>query len=280
MMVIDISELELPDGWCDRAGRALQKIKQLPEGDRTDAIKAMADIWSGLKPQLMKLSYDKCWYCETKQERSDNAVDHFRPKGRVAECNGHSGYWWLAFDHTNFRYCCTFCNSRRVDQDGGTDGGKQDHFPMVEGTTWASCATDDLDSEQPLLLDPTKAFDPGLLWFEETGRPVPKYGREINVVFCERAETSIRLYHLDHRHLIENRKLLFNYVAGRVRDGAKYFKQYGKGDTTAKVALDGVVTDLIKACDRRSEYSAAAKAYLMGFRGQDQEWLDAVIASI
>lgn len=49
-------------------------------------------VWRDLKDGLANLLHDKCWYCETAVDRSDNAVDHFRPKGRVSDAaNPHAG---------------------------------------------------------------------------------------------------------------------------------------------------------------------------------------------
>ena len=92
-------------------------------------------IWRELKDRLGELLHDKCWFCETQIDRSDNAVDHFRPKKAVSgTANPHAGYRWLAFALENFRYSCTYCNSRRVDQIGGTAGGKANLFPLVNET--------------------------------------------------------------------------------------------------------------------------------------------------
>ena len=101
------------------------------------------------------LSDDKCWYCESKQIRLDRHVDHYRPKNSVAECADHPGYWWLAFRSYNYRYSCTYCNSRRVDQRSGQAGGKADHFPLRDESRRAFSPDDPIDDEQPTLLDPT-----------------------------------------------------------------------------------------------------------------------------
>jgi len=72
-----------------------------------------------IDPSLEQLSREKCWYCETKQERSNMAVDHFRPKSGVAECAAHPGYWWLALAADNYRFACTYCNSLLKDGEAG-----------------------------------------------------------------------------------------------------------------------------------------------------------------
>src|SRR5690606_8161881 len=118
-----------------------------------------ADVWKELKLPLATLFHQKCWYCESSVTRDDNAVDHFRPKGRVKEAQQtHTGYRWLAFNHTNYRYSCTFCNSRRVNVEGGTTGGKADRFPLMN-EAMRVYAEGLCDAEEPMLLDPCDPFD-------------------------------------------------------------------------------------------------------------------------
>lgn len=46
---------------------------------------------------LEKLFHDKCAYCESSTlAGADWDVEHYRPKGRVAERPDHPGYYWLA----------------------------------------------------------------------------------------------------------------------------------------------------------------------------------------
>src|ERR1700684_3476119 len=105
MRYIDWTRLRLPDGWLDRAAAAANAVAG--GEDPND----YAPVWRELKDGLADLSNDKCWYCEMPVPRSDNAVDHFRPKGRMGDAaNEHNGYRWLAFERSNFRYACTFCN--------------------------------------------------------------------------------------------------------------------------------------------------------------------------
>lgn len=81
-------------GWFNRAEQALTEVQALPSEDRPKAINDRSALWSDLKTALREVSHRKCWYCESREDRSDNAVDHYRPKNRVAECMDHEGYWW------------------------------------------------------------------------------------------------------------------------------------------------------------------------------------------
>jgi hypothetical protein len=153
----------LPNGWDQQAQQAENAVAPAQPNDRPAAINEHSQVWQGLKATLKRASHEKCWYCESVDIRSDNAVDHFRPKNAVAECSDHEGYWWLAFKWENFRFCCTFCNCRRVNQATGHAGGKADHFPLKDEGRRARSPGDDLEDEEPMLLDPSSSADPGHL---------------------------------------------------------------------------------------------------------------------
>lgn len=191
MRFIDNRRLRPPDDWATKADNARTAVL-----DRGEDVNGFSAVWRALKDSLADLSFDKCWYCEMSQIRSDQAVDHFRPK---------SLYRWLAFTASNLRYSCTFCNSRRTDAETGIVGGKGDHFPLAAGTIRATMAGQE-GEEQPLLLNPCAADDPMLLDFNDDGRPVARYPD--HAMRSLRAKTSIRLYHLDHSDLVEHRRVL------------------------------------------------------------------------
>ena len=145
------------------AGKSPSETEEIALEARHKAINAKSDVWHAAKDALRLASHGKCWYCESRQDRSDMPVDHFRPKNRVLEAPGHPGYWWLAFDWRNYRYSCTYCNSKRRDIEGGTEGGKRDHFPVIPPPPHAWCDTDPQDRAK--LLDPTDDSDTKLLTF-------------------------------------------------------------------------------------------------------------------
>jgi len=61
---------------------------------RTTLIERHRNKWVAFRPHLAELSHNKCWYTESLNPGTDDDVDHFRPKGEVAEDTGHGGYWW------------------------------------------------------------------------------------------------------------------------------------------------------------------------------------------
>ena len=258
----------LPDRWGDRAKQAETAVAEVTSDDRAAAVKQHRGVWRELKETLRTASRGKCWYCESIDVRSDNAVDHFRPKNAVAECHDHNGYWWLAFDWRNHRFCCTYCNSRRIDQATGLGGGKADHFPLRDEAHRARTPEDGLDAEEPVLLDPTIAADPGLLWFDENGEaaPHPICGDSDRYTH-RRAKTSIQLYHLNHQSLVEQRKALCSAIRWHVQKADGYFGKYMNGDATAQGAFGATIEDLRKRLLMDAPYTATARAMLMGLRG-------------
>jgi len=279
MRYISLEGLKFSEKWEEKVHKAQEEIKDLTPEERIARINACASIWQELKTDLEKCSHHKCWYCESNQDRSDNHFDHFRPKGRVAECPDHKGYWWLALDWTNYRFSCTFCNSRRKDLEMGDSGGKWDYFPLLDESKRARTPSDDLDAEQPLLLDPTKASDPGLLWFDQNGFVVPKFAQQGHPFLYQRADISIKLYHLNYYKTREKRKALYNDVLQLVKEGDKYFNRFANGDRDLAYALDQVLYRLRIMLNEDAEFSAATRSYLLGQRNDNREWLDAFITT-
>lgn len=270
MRYIDLQPVErsLPNEWRQRAQQAENDVAGAQPQDRAAKVNRHSKVWQDLKGTLKSASHDKCWYCESIDIRSDNAVDHFRPKNAVAECPGHEGYWWLAFKWENFRFCCTYCNCRRIDQMTGIDGGKAAHFPLRDEARRAKTPADDLGDEEPMLLDPAVSADPGLLWFDENGQAAPNpICNSPNGYLSSRVENSIRFYHLNHPGVVDQRKALCSEIRRRLVEADRYFKKYSDGDGTARGAFDDAIKDLKGRLAARAPHSATARAMLMGLRG-------------
>jgi hypothetical protein len=103
----------------------------------------------------------KCAWCERVLPSSRELdVEHYRPKTEVTEWVGAPelvsgtppkenslgpGYWWLAFEWTNYSLACKTCNQ----------AWKRNLFPVV---TRQTCVEGVERSERPLLLDPGTPF--------------------------------------------------------------------------------------------------------------------------
>jgi uncharacterized protein (TIGR02646 family) len=263
--------------WLDKAAEATAELIAADGDKKSNVIESTGNIWSELKSELGKLSAEKCWYCESRQIRSDRHVDHFRPKGKLSGCH-HVGYWWLAYDPTNYRYSCTYCNSRRTDEATGKTGGKGAYFPIEDSNSRCSCPDDNLAQERPLLLDPTSVLDPSLLWFNDNGEAVPTYDKTESTWNHQRASTSIELYHLNHSALCDERRQIVNRCKRLVRDGDTEFKGFRQGFAAAEARLSLIIRDLLELIDASSEYSASARSTLRGLRSAARPWLDVLIA--
>jgi hypothetical protein len=262
-------ERNIPQKWLKKAQKLTERMINLSTEQRKKVIKEK-ELWKELKGILKKVMNGKCWYCESNQCRTDNPIDHFRPKNRVAESTLHQGYWWLAYKWQNYRYCCDYCNTHGSELTRGTPGGKQDHFPLWDESQRSNSITDNLELEQPLLLDPLCRTDPGLLWFNEDGSAVPHIccGNDSEQYLFKRASESIRLYHLNQTEIKEKRALLWNDIKKLVENADKMFLKFSNGNQTARDAFEHNLDLLSSKIDENAEYSMTALAMLMGLRGK------------
>jgi hypothetical protein len=122
-------------------------------------------LWSVVKHKQALVgdaNLTKCAWCETHCEwKRQLDVDHYRPKGEVAHWIGSpplvsdtppelapvsAGYWWLAFDWSNYSLACSPCNQ----------GWKRTVFP-VRGAR-APYGEGMEAHEVALLVDPMSTF--------------------------------------------------------------------------------------------------------------------------
>ncbi len=272
---------DIPQEWRDRAGaltRQLLEAKDDPETNedgtprrhrrlaqekRKSLIKANSSLWGELKPIFLRWSFGKCWYSEARDIGSDYHVDHFRPKGRVAnhpECPGNSreveGYWWLAFDWRNYRVACSICNSPHT-EDGETLG-KWDYFPLCTNDAVHS-PTANIDEEIPLLLDPTRESDVRLVTFRETGEAVPAVPVGSHV--WRRVSLAIKILNLNSTPLKEERRRvvgemrsLLDLLDELYRRPLRNQDQYFQGD------VNRILEDIRKNTAPDRELCGAARA--------------------
>lgn len=268
MRYVDRSKLLKPTGWIQRAQTA---AKAVAAGDDPND---HSQVWRDLKDGLAALLHDKCWYCESSVDRSDNAVDHFRPKNRVSDAaNPHLGYRWLAFNESNFRYACTYCNSRRKDVEGGTAGGKADRFPLVNEAQRVYAAGP-IAVEQPMLLDPCEISDWRLLGcHQENGQPCAASKDPISK---QRAEASIEILHLHYEPTCKKRHAAAVQLMSDVDEGKRLFELVTQYPTRAS-DFKGVAARLHRAIDRESPYSGDMHFLLRGQRSDAHPWIQELL---
>lgn len=265
MRYIDQDDLVLPQGWLTRAAAAAADVENGGSPDDHDG------VWRELKDALSALfPHKKCWYCESPVDRADNAVDHFRPKGRVSDAaSTHNGYRWLAFDHHNFRYACTFCNSRRKDIANGTAGGKTDRFPLLDEDN-RLYAPGPLNQEKPVLLDPCELDDWELIGCQqENGRPCPTSSDDTSRM---RAEESITIYHLDYEPTCKQRHAAAVRLMADVEQAKLFFGQPGMNEHFTRTAKK-----VLRAIDRKAPFSGEMIFLLKGQRHGDHPWIQKLL---
>lgn len=147
--VIIPKETTPPSDWLQEALKVTDALRAATTEDEREAIiEKNEKLWRDdrVRNWLLALFHDKCWYTEAKESVSAIHVDHYRPKGRVTdlEKNTHCGYWWLAFDWTNYRICGQLINVK-----------KSDVFPLGEAQRATPDSQASLKLEAPVLIDPT-----------------------------------------------------------------------------------------------------------------------------
>ncbi|MEB2647331.1 HNH endonuclease signature motif containing protein [Pseudomonas canadensis] len=175
---------------------------------RSSLIGELAAIPSWLTSMLVAHGHQKCWYCERKLPRSELVIEHFRPKRRVTNVQGHPGYYWLSANIKNFRIACKNCNCRWTNPNGVV-AGKGNYFPLIDETKRVSVRNKDLRAEEPLLYDPLCQADCEGLIFVEDGSCLPAADDYVEV---NRAFSSIALYNLNNPSLVDARKKIFGDV--------------------------------------------------------------------
>lgn len=269
MIYVDFARLEIPGELQQKLEEATQELLTLQDDDERKAyIKAKSDLWRETRPFLARISglsenNCKCWYCESKAPGFTHHIDHFRPKNRVKNGEEEPGYWWLAFDPSNYRLSCQRCN---------TGAGKRDRFPLAPGCQRACSPSADLGDEMPLLLDPTRPSDPVMLAYSEDGRVYPRYPVESFPGI--RAGISIRVYDLNHVSKAEARKSVWLDCSELAKRAQRALYQLVTGppevSQVAKERFEDVCRDIRRKASPSSEYSAMARYCL---RGVGEDWL-------
>ncbi len=128
-----------------------------------------------VKNALIKAQHKKCCFCEGRFIAHDYGdVEHYRPKGSVRQTRKakalYPGYFWLAYSWDNLFFCCPLCNRTN----------KRDFFPLTDSAKRARSHVDNLDDEEPLILDPGGPEDPRrhIKFREDLARGVTEAGRK------------------------------------------------------------------------------------------------------
>ncbi len=233
-----------------------------------------------VKAALHALFHGKCAYCESFYDATAPVdVEHFRPKGRLAEDTAHPGYWWLAADWDNLLPSCIDCNRRRRQRHAGADGtpmaessGKQDQFP-VTGPHVASHEAD-IEAERPLLIDPCRDDPARHLAVRVDSDPLLALALPLDPPDQpQRGATAIRVHGLNRLALVQERTRLLRRlellreVLARLDEAAALIA--ASGDAGARRALapidaavDRLLEDMRGMAAETEPYSSMVAAWL------------------
>lgn len=175
-----------PPGFKNTVASARSTIQDIVNAGEPLTKDHFRDLWSDFKRLFHAAQHRKCGYCDAKLGEVGD-VEHYRPKCGVEElpsneelwgeeqehcanvkgrrptwlCDG--GYWWLAYEWSNYLLACERCNR----------AWKGNLFPVKESPR--SLPPDPLGQETPLLLSPFGAEDPVRhLAFDSLGNIAPR----------------------------------------------------------------------------------------------------------
>lgn len=232
------------------AATSIQECHSLIERNKRHWRKSELVNW------LSGLAFDKCWYTETFFGGDYQEVEHFRPKKLTKGADGkavpnHLGYYWLAFEVSNYRLCKSRPNRKK-----GT------FFPILNERLRACNESESWEDEAPLFLDPTKSGDVLLLSFDDNGKPIPD--AMANVSDARRAQFTIDKFFLDERVLNGRRQQKWAAVRVLYHSYLHDLKAVNVTNSVAKRATaETKLKDLIAMGARESEFSSVARESLL-----------------
>lgn len=170
----------------EETGKAIDAYKDKKE------YKFNNSLYGEYKRILNRISDEKCFYCESIiTDTHPGDVEHYRPKSEVYEDKKHPGYYWLAYDESNFLLSCEKCNR---------GGSKSTHFPIKGVRVYKP--GENLDKEEALLLNPLEEKPEEHLDF------CPKnfdQGKSELVPVTPAGKTTIETCNLNRERLAKNR---------------------------------------------------------------------------
>lgn len=260
MMHIKIDSLPpISDKWKKKAQDNLIALENEIDNERRNIlIDRYKGYWKLFKEELKKVSYNKCWYSETRNPYSHYHIDHFRPKKRALEFDGKptTGYWWLTFDRKNFRLCGSVGNTKKVD-----------NFAVKYNKV---SAPGPIDDEVFYLLDPINQDDVTLLNFDNEGKARPSRPEDLENWNFTRAEYTITKLDLNYPDLVEDRKIKWQLVTILIKKVNEYSITYNNEPTnTNKNKVESEKDKLRQLLKPSEELTSTVKACL---RASGQNW--------
>lgn len=257
----DIITEKIPNTWLDSAKNIVEELsKKETFKEKKDYIDSKP-IWGELKEVFESLSHNKCWYSDTKNLFSYMQVDHYRPKWRVKDLDWteREGYWWLAYDYSNYILSWWVWNNR-----------KNDKFYLKDGSFICSCETDNIEEEEPLLLNPTKLSDTLLIYVDKEGFIISKDLENLSDTL--RVDKTVEILNLNFKKLQEERKKKINEAERLIN---KCQNNLSKSQTPViKAILEENMKELKKLVDPKEELYSIMKVY---FQNHPVSWVKSLL---
>jgi uncharacterized protein (TIGR02646 family) len=253
MIHVDVRGRKPDKAWqskADAATKELMAAKTLAA--KHAVIDKYAGLWGELKTHLSDITNKKCWYSESRDNYSHCHVDHFRPKKEAIGLDkktDYGGYWWLAFEWTNYRYC------------GGAGNVRKNSYFAVKSNK-AKTPKKSYEDEVIYFLDPTNIDDPLKLTFTEEGMAKPISSKNTDWDYI-RADYTIYYLNLNFENLKEARKSVWKACSDLITEIQPLLdKEQLNPSAVRKQKIIGKMEELRKLVNPDSEFSATAKTCL------------------
>jgi hypothetical protein len=251
----------IPEKILRVAERAQARLETIPsQTDRAGFIEKNGHIWRSFGRYLQKMSYGKCWYSESHDPQSFFDVDHFRPKKKALRDDGTAGdgYPWLAFSWENFRLSAGRCNRQNKDEETDETVGKGAWFPLLPGSPVATWENRCIETERPVLLDPTVRTDVDLLGVNpESGRMEPSM-LCVGSLKRARVDRSIELFGLNLPRVTDARRAVMRRIESDYRSLIEALEE-----ATDRACIERHREELLIATRSNSAYALAARSKLL-----------------
>tara|TARA_A100001391_G_scaffold152753_2_gene110531 strand:+ start:1848 stop:2708 length:861 start_codon:yes stop_codon:yes gene_type:complete len=239
--------------WLKKSKEYHDEVERLHDSgkikERNAYIDAKSKHWGKLKPWLAALSKGKCWFTEGRDICSHLDVEHFRPKKEAKdESSERDGYWWLAFDFTNFRFAGNAPNRK-----------KSGWFPLHEDSCCSTFRCRCEETETPYLLDPIRKVDTDLIAYDEEGNAVSSVHADTEWEKARVAESIERLKLNEHDALPEERRRIWQLVSRYIEQYLSAKQKYRPAvNTTPLETMERAAREIRKLTSDEAELSCVA----------------------
>lgn len=235
----------------NRVDTILSRIRQkVRNKEKIEADDFSSDIWrhDEVRLNLHDHQHGKCCYCENIREpKRELDIEHYRPKGSVAESNGkHTGYWWLAYNWDNLFLACKYCNQEY----------KKDSFPLIHEEQRAWFEHDKIENEDPKLLNPINDNPEEYITFRYEEISIP-LAIPVPVIRDdeERGQATIKILGLDRNSLNEERGDKIRLLKGILA------KMYAGEYLGNSVLLNQAKKDILRETRATKQFAGFCRAY-------------------